>query len=196
MSFVTPASGIKPPMSRLAVANFQTPATPAVPLNKQPPMPSPLNRTPSVKALVRNIEEPNSLAEPTTASRRTASSGSHNDSGGNVIVAVRIRPMNAMELSSGQYVAWQSADERTVQQLANPAGTGSNQPPAIASGRKATKLASYEFDTVFTPTATNVSIHDHLGSTLVEKILDGYHGCIFAYGQTSSGKQVAATGVR
>jgi centromeric protein E len=114
---------------------------------------------------------------------------------GNVIVAVRIRPLNSMELGSGQHSIWNTTDGYTVQHIQNQhqsslSSSNVGQKPGItdASTRKASKIPSYEFDHVFNDRISNKDIYCVIGESLVDKIVDGYHGCIFAYGQTSSGK--------
>lgn len=46
----------------------------------------------------------------------------------------------------------------------------------------------YQFDAAFNPEATTESVYDNVGSVIVEAVLDGYNGTVFAYGQTGCGK--------
>ena len=46
----------------------------------------------------------------------------------------------------------------------------------------------YSFDKIFTPKSTQEDIYTSLGARLVEDIMAGYNGTIFAYGQSVSGK--------
>lgn len=46
----------------------------------------------------------------------------------------------------------------------------------------------FTFDRVFPPTTTQLEIYEDVGLPIVQDVLQGYNGTIFAYGQTSSGK--------
>lgn len=43
-------------------------------------------------------------------------------------------------------------------------------------------------DKVFGINSTNEEIYQEVGANMVKKAVEGYNCCIFAYGQTSSGK--------
>lgn len=53
----------------------------------------------------------------------------------------------------------------------------------------------YVFDKVFKPNATQEVVYDEAAKTIVDDVLKGYNGTIFAYGQTSSGKTHTMEGV-
>lgn len=46
----------------------------------------------------------------------------------------------------------------------------------------------YQFDAAFGAEATTESVYENVGSVIVEAVLDGYNGTVFAYGQTGCGK--------
>lgn len=46
----------------------------------------------------------------------------------------------------------------------------------------------YQFDAAFGPEASTESLYENVGSVIVEAVLDGYNGTVFAYGQTGCGK--------
>ena len=48
--------------------------------------------------------------------------------------------------------------------------------------------ARHTFDHVFGPDSNNEGIFQKLGVPIVDGVLEGFNSCIFAYGQTSSGK--------
>ncbi|XP_065175868.1 uncharacterized protein LOC135805709 [Sycon ciliatum] len=48
--------------------------------------------------------------------------------------------------------------------------------------------ASFTFDHVFDQTSTNSGVFEAIAKPIVQSTLAGFHGTIFAYGQTSSGK--------
>lgn len=46
----------------------------------------------------------------------------------------------------------------------------------------------YVFDKVFKPTSTQEEVYMGAAYHIVQDVLSGYNGTVFAYGQTSSGK--------
>lgn len=46
----------------------------------------------------------------------------------------------------------------------------------------------YQFDAAFGPEATTEIVYEQVGSYVVEAVLEGYNGTVFAYGQTGCGK--------
>ncbi|XP_031562629.1 kinesin heavy chain-like [Actinia tenebrosa] len=59
----------------------------------------------------------------------------------------------------------------------------------IHSGR------TFTFDRVFKPTSTQEKVYMEAAQAIVQDVLNGYNGTIFAYGQTSSGKTHTMEGV-
>ncbi|KAJ3347087.1 Kinesin-like protein kif3a [Kappamyces sp. JEL0680] len=49
-------------------------------------------------------------------------------------------------------------------------------------------VKDFSFDYVFGPESGQSTVYDSLISPLISKCLSGYNGCVFAYGQTASGK--------
>eukprot|EP00730_Choanoeca_flexa_P019000 TRINITY_DN9267_c0_g1_i5.p1 TRINITY_DN9267_c0_g1~~TRINITY_DN9267_c0_g1_i5.p1 ORF type:complete len:955 (+),score=372.38 TRINITY_DN9267_c0_g1_i5:20-2884(+) len=88
----------------------------------------------------------------------------------NVKVCCRFRPQLPNELSKGG-VSIVNVD---------PAGTS-----CVING---TKKASFTFDRVFGDDSTQEGVYEYTAKPIVEDVLKGYNGTIFAYGQTSSGK--------
>ena len=54
--------------------------------------------------------------------------------------------------------------------------------------------STQEFDNVFDTDSTTEDVFDKVAKDLVNSVLDGINGTIFAYGQTSSGKTFTMTG--
>lgn len=50
------------------------------------------------------------------------------------------------------------------------------------------KVNDFNFDSVFDMASTQKSIYDVAARPIIDSVLDGFNGTIFAYGQTSSGK--------
>ncbi|XP_050491691.1 osmotic avoidance abnormal protein 3-like isoform X2 [Bombus huntii] len=93
-----------------------------------------------------------------------------------VKVAVRCRPMNARELQQGcrNVVTIDSASKCCTLECPAAAGPGNGK--------------VYQFDAAFGPEATTEFVYENVGSVIVEAVLDGYNGTVFAYGQTGCGK--------
>ena len=90
---------------------------------------------------------------------------------GNIKVFCRFRPFNSKELA--------------------------NNPTRMHRLNKATQLIikdsrseeiSFMYDNVFDMDSTQEEVFDKVGGPVLNNILEGFHGTIMAYGQTSSGK--------
>ncbi|KAK1932431.1 Kinesin-like protein KIN-7D [Phytophthora citrophthora] len=101
-----------------------------------------------------------------------------------VRVTVRFRPLLPKEKSKSS--AW------TVH-----AETGTVEAAAV-SGQNARRRGVYAFDEVYDAQHSTRAIYDGLARSIARSALDGIHGSIFAYGQTSSGKThtMQGTGMR
>ena len=53
---------------------------------------------------------------------------------------------------------------------------------------------SFQFDRVFTTSATQEAVYNTTAKPVVYSVLDGFNGTVFAYGQTSSGKTFTMQG--
>eukprot|EP00049_Salpingoeca_infusionum_P023452 m.12185 g.12185 ORF g.12185 m.12185 type:complete len:965 (+) comp5809_c0_seq1:393-3287(+) len=89
---------------------------------------------------------------------------------GNVKVCCRFRPQLPNELAKGGAPICHFDSTGTA--------------VAISGTRK----AQFKFDRVFEPESTQGDVYDYAAKPIVEDVLKGYNGTIFAYGQTSSGK--------
>lgn len=54
----------------------------------------------------------------------------------------------------------------------------------------------FTYDAVYGPAANQQSIYDEVVRPLVGSVLEGFNGCVFAYGQTGTGKTYTMEGVR
>ncbi|KAL6267315.1 hypothetical protein P5V15_000390 [Pogonomyrmex californicus] len=96
-----------------------------------------------------------------------------------VKVAVRCRPMSNKELQHGcRNVV--TIDPLTKSCTLENADGGSGK--------------VYQFDATFGPSATTESVYENVGSVIVEAVLEGYNGTVFAYGQTGCGKSFTMRG--
>ncbi|GMF14082.1 unnamed protein product [Phytophthora lilii] len=104
--------------------------------------------------------------------------------GDTVRVTVRFRPLLPKEKSTRS--AWTvHAETATVE-------------AAPVSGQNARRRGVYAFDEVYDAQHSTRAIYDGLARSIARSALDGIHGSIFAYGQTSSGKTytMQGTGMR
>ncbi|OAA73532.1 Kinesin, motor domain protein [Cordyceps fumosorosea ARSEF 2679] len=121
-------------------------------------------------------QNPNSEASASALSSAISDKRSSKSEGkGNVVVSVRVRP-----------------DTSGKEQ--NPEGEW------MVDGRKS--LISYKgkeggdhtYDNVFTTHDNNSRVYDHIAKRLVRRVMEGYHGTVFAYGMTGTGKTFSMQG--
>ncbi|VDO25659.1 unnamed protein product [Haemonchus placei] len=93
-----------------------------------------------------------------------------------VKVVVRCRPMSQRELNQGHKVAVRvSTEDNSVILEQEPRRT-------------------FYFDAVFPPDCDQMRVYNVAARPIVENVLKGYNGTIFAYGQTGTGKTFTMTG--
>ncbi|XP_033220009.1 osmotic avoidance abnormal protein 3-like [Belonocnema kinseyi] len=97
-----------------------------------------------------------------------------------VKVAVRCRPMSQGELQQ------RCKNVITIDPLAK---TCTLDNPNNGGGGKV-----YQFDAAFGPESSTESVYEAVGSVVVEAVLEGYNGTVFAYGQTGCGKSFTMHG--
>ncbi|XP_070768866.1 kinesin-like protein KIF3A isoform X1 [Enoplosus armatus] len=101
----------------------------------------------------------------------------------NVKVVVRCRPLNQKEKMMGHKLSVLVDEIRgtiTVNKLETP-----QEPPK-----------TFTFDTVFGPDSKQLDVYNLTARPIVDSVLEGYNGTIFAYGQTGTGKTFTMEGVR
>ncbi|CAF1124496.1 unnamed protein product [Rotaria magnacalcarata] len=110
--------------------------------------------------------------------KQSASSGNAN----NVKVVVRCRPMSDKELDN---------DHKEIVYVTETTGTIDVRPPHNVNddGGK-----TFTFDYVFAPNSKQVDIYNLVARPIVDAVLEGYNGTIFAYGQTGTGKTFTMEG--
>ncbi|KAK1801674.1 hypothetical protein P4O66_022321 [Electrophorus voltai] len=102
-----------------------------------------------------------------------------------VKVVVRCRPMNDKERTAS-FERVVSMDVKLGQvAVRNPRGVSSNEHPKV-----------FTFDSVYDWTSKQVDLYDETFRPLVDSVLLGFNGTIFAYGQTGTGKTYTMEGVR
>ena len=93
-------------------------------------------------------------------------------------VCVRIRPLNERETAANGAKAWHTLPEHQAVQRCDVNGN-----PILND-----KNAVFQYDHVFGEDSSTGEMFRSMGSGLVDQVLRGVNGTIFAYGQTSSGK--------
>lgn len=56
------------------------------------------------------------------------------------------------------------------------------------------KEQRYYFDRIFPTTANTETVYKNTCENLIDSVIQGYNGCVFAYGTTGSGKTYTMTG--
>jgi hypothetical protein len=91
---------------------------------------------------------------------------------------VRVRPLNEREQAAGgDDMPWIWEQDTIGQVLSSGAVT-------CVGGASST----FTFDNVFAPEADTADLFDIVAKPIVDAVVAGVNGTIFAYGQTSSGK--------
>ncbi|KAI1461652.1 kinesin-domain-containing protein [Annulohypoxylon moriforme] len=94
---------------------------------------------------------------------------------GNVIVSVRVRP-DAGSNNGNSEGEWMVDGRRSL---------------VAYRGREG---GDYFYDNVFTTHDDNSRVYDHIAKRLVRRVMEGYHGTVFAYGMTGTGKTFSMQG--
>ncbi|KAK5137685.1 hypothetical protein LTR08_007980 [Meristemomyces frigidus] len=97
------------------------------------------------------------------------------DSKGNVLVSVRVRPDTGGERRDADG-EWMVDGRRSL---------------ISYKGREA---GDYRYDNVFSPHDNNARVYDNAAKRLVRRVMEGYHGTVFAYGMTGTGKTFSMQG--
>ncbi|RVE70293.1 hypothetical protein OJAV_G00062520 [Oryzias javanicus] len=102
-----------------------------------------------------------------------------------VKVVVRCRPMNEKERAAG-FERVVSLDVKLGQiMVKNPREASANEHPKV-----------FTFDSVYDWDSKQIDLYDETFRPLVDSVLLGFNGTIFAYGQTGTGKTYTMEGVR
>ena len=96
-----------------------------------------------------------------------------------VRVCVRCRPLNSKEKSDGR-AQIVHMDEKSGRCVVQP---DDNEPK------------TFTFDAVYPPNTLQSNIYQNSASPIVDSVLEGFNGTIFAYGQTGTGKTFTMEGV-
>jgi len=106
----------------------------------------------------------------------------------NVRVLVRVRPPNARELDGGYAKSIHAHSD--TQLSVTRAGSA-----AHAGAQGTTSSSSFAYDYVCDETQSQEAIFERVGAPIVDGVVEGFHGCVLAYGQTGAGKTYTMQGV-
>lgn len=93
-----------------------------------------------------------------------------------VKVVVRCRPLNKKETTDGRAVIVDIDTKTGSIVLRNPK-TDASEPPK-----------TFTFDAVYDWNTEQLGLYDFTARPIVNSVIEGYNGTIFAYGQTGTGK--------
>ncbi|KAH7328661.1 kinesin [Stachybotrys elegans] len=97
------------------------------------------------------------------------------DGKGNVVVSVRVRP-DANSDHGSPDGEWMVDGRRSLIAYRGKEG------------------GDHFYDNVFTTHDNNARVYDHIAKRLVRRVMEGYHGTVFAYGMTGTGKTFSMQG--
>ncbi|KAK4238289.1 kinesin motor domain-containing protein [Achaetomium macrosporum] len=110
-------------------------------------------------------------SDVTTAGKRASKA----DGKGNVIVSVRVRPDLSGNDTRGDS-EWLIDGKKSLIAYRGKEG------------------GDYYYDNVFAAHDDNSKVYDHIAKRLVRRVMEGYHGTVFAYGMTGTGKTFSMQG--
>lgn len=109
-----------------------------------------------------------------------------------VNVAVRCRPMSEKEIKAGhQSIVEFESDTRLV---VHDSSVSPSDQLGTKSGERNNYSHVYDFDAVFDFNSKQEDIYNRVCKPIVDGVLEGYNGTIFAYGQTGTGKTYTMEG--
>eukprot|EP00929_Paragymnodinium_shiwhaense_P037390 TRINITY_DN1992_c1_g2_i1.p1 TRINITY_DN1992_c1_g2~~TRINITY_DN1992_c1_g2_i1.p1 ORF type:complete len:841 (-),score=314.89 TRINITY_DN1992_c1_g2_i1:95-2617(-) len=98
-----------------------------------------------------------------------------------VKVVVRVRPLNSKERNDGREKIVLMDCSRGVAMLKKPGGSERD-------------VKDFTFDNVFDESMSQQQIFEETALDIIDSVMDGFNGTIFAYGQTGAGKSHTMTG--
>lgn len=96
----------------------------------------------------------------------------------NVRVVCRFRPLNDLENQRAQGLCVSFSDQTVC----------------VNSQSDSAENLKFTFDKVFTPQSSQEAVYNFAAKPIVEGVMQGFNGTVFAYGQTSSGKTFTMSG--
>ncbi|EGR28601.1 kinesin motor domain protein [Ichthyophthirius multifiliis] len=108
----------------------------------------------------------------------------------NILVAIRVRPLNQKELEKSDFEVVRILDQRLVV-LIDP-GYEFNQNDVLRKNRN--KETQYAFDFAFDQNDVQEEVFEKTSNFLLDGVLEGFNATVFAYGATGAGKTYTMIG--
>lgn len=109
-----------------------------------------------------------------------------------VKVAVRCRPISEKEISNGHQSIVEFEDKDKI--VVHDVSASPSDHLGTKSGERQNSSRIYYFDAVFDCGSNQKEVYDQVCKPIVDSVLEGYNGTIFAYGQTGTGKTYTMEG--
>uniref|UniRef100_A0A0K0FGM0 Kinesin-like protein n=1 Tax=Strongyloides venezuelensis TaxID=75913 RepID=A0A0K0FGM0_STRVS len=100
----------------------------------------------------------------------------------NVKVCVRCRPLSKKEIEHNEQIA---VSFNKIEKSITVKNVDNSEEPS----------KTFTFDEIFDMDSSQITIYNTIARPLIENVLKGYNGTIFAYGQTGTGKTYTMTGI-
>jgi centromeric protein E len=127
----------------------------------------------SYSTCATTIDAPAANDEETPRGRSEERDGNEKEMKGNVIISVRVRPDGPEDQVNPDW----RVDGRNGQVSYHGKDGG-----------------AYEYDNVFSQSDNNARVYESCAKRLVRRVMEGYHGTVFAYGMTGTGKTFSMQG--
>ena len=122
--------------------------------------------------------------------------GSTSSATDNIKVLVRVRPFDGGPREATRGTTSSSSSFACSQQQQQKKCVFADDDASVIDlkGKTNNAQGTFKFDFVRDEQATQESIFHTIGESVVEKFLEGFHGCVIAYGQTGAGKTYTMQG--
>lgn len=101
-----------------------------------------------------------------------------------ILVSVRLRPLNKMELARNDVSDWECINDTTIIYRSN-----------LSAPDRSLYPTAYSFDSVFRSDCSTRQVYEKAAKEVALSVVGGINSSIFAYGQTSSGKTYTMSGI-
>ncbi|KAI9363505.1 P-loop containing nucleoside triphosphate hydrolase protein [Zopfochytrium polystomum] len=116
-----------------------------------------------------------------------------------VKVVVRCRPFSDKEKAAGHTNIVSMNKSLATVSISDPRGAAGGGGSSNVGGQAAAAAEppkTFTFDSVFDETSRQEDVYNTTARPIVDSVLSGYNGTVFAYGQTGTGKTFSMEGVR
>lgn len=134
--------------------------------------------------------DPAPVSSPTTTEKRS----SKLEGQGNVVVSVRVRPDTSAgkERNDADWVV--DPRKSSILYRGKEGGDHHYGMYPVLPGHILHHVLINDIDNVFSTHDNNSRVYDHIAKRLVRRVMEGYHGTVFAYGMTGTGKTFSMQG--